>query len=278
MTSYARMRIFGAAAGFAAITSVAGAASLTASAQEAPVGQVRVVHAIQGLVADVYVDGNLTLQAFKPQRTTAPLPVPVGDHRIELRKAQAPATSTPLLAANVTVPEGFIGSLVAHLDAKNAPTLSAYVDDLSPIPAGQSRIVVRHTAATAAVDVRLNDDIAIGRLQSGSSSGTLVNAGAYQATVTKSGAKKQLVPPQSVEFPDGTANFVYLIGSEKDDTLAWIAVQIDGLGTAPQAIQTGDGSTRPHSNGPEVPLMLAAIAIVGSSIAFWRLRTRRAVA
>ena len=66
-------------------------------------------------------------------------------HLVEIRTAGAAKTETPLLAQNVTVPAGFEGSLIAHLGADGNPTLTAYADDLTPVPAGQTRVVVRHT-------------------------------------------------------------------------------------------------------------------------------------
>ena len=40
-----------------------------------------------------------------------------------------------------------------------------------------------------------------------------------------------LAAPQRVQYADGTANFMYLIGSQADGTLGWAAVQIDDLQT-----------------------------------------------
>ena len=47
-------------------------------------------------------------------------------------------------------------SLVAHLSASGSPILTTFVNDTAPAPAGQGRIVVRHTAAAPAVDVLAN--------------------------------------------------------------------------------------------------------------------------
>ena len=45
----------------------------------------RVVHGLRGLVADIYLDGTLVLPTFQPERSTDPLPIPAGDHLIEIR-------------------------------------------------------------------------------------------------------------------------------------------------------------------------------------------------
>src|SRR3954454_5469279 len=138
--------------------------STTAGAQQAPneqVGSVRVVHGLRGLVADIYLDGNLALPTFQPERATDPLSIPAGDHLVEIRSAGAAKTETPLLSQEVTVPGGFEGSLIAHLGADGKPSLTAYADDLTPVPAGEARVVVRHAAAADGVSVFLNDQDAV---------------------------------------------------------------------------------------------------------------------
>ena len=62
-------------------------------------------------------------------------------------------------------------------------------------------------------------------------------------SVTATAGGAPLAPPQTVQFADGTANFMYLIGSEAEGTLGWAVVQVGNLQTAPAMIQTGDGST-----------------------------------
>ena len=131
-------------------------------------GSVRVVHGLRGLVADVYLDGTLVLPTFQPERSTDPLPIPAGDHLVEIRSAGAAMTETPLLTQTVTVPAGFVGSLVAHLDGAGEPTLTAFADDLTAVPAGESRVVVRHAAAAEPVAVLLNDQATFTRCRAGS--------------------------------------------------------------------------------------------------------------
>src|SRR3954447_6832235 len=235
--------------------------STTASAQQAPdqqVGSVRVVHGLRGLVADIYLDGNLALPTFQPERATDPLSIPAGQHLVEIRSAGAAKTDTPLLAQNVTVPAGFEGSLIAHLGADGKPTLTAYADDLTPVPAGQTRVIVRHAAAADGVSVLFNDLPAIPSLAPDAEGIDIVAAGDYKVAVTPLAGGAPLATPQDVQLAEGTANFMYLIGSQADGTLGWAAVQVKDLQTAPAVIQTGDGSTRRTGSAP-APIALAAI-------------------
>jgi hypothetical protein len=45
-----------------------------------------------------------------------------------------------------------------------------------------------------------------------------------------------------LDFAEGSANFMYLIGAQADNTLGWAVVNVSGLQTAPTRVQTGDGS------------------------------------
>src|SRR6478609_5463592 len=100
--------------------------TLAPGAHAADDATVSVLHAIPGAVVDVYANGQPLLTDFKPGTLTDPMAVPAG--------------------ANITV--------VAHLSASGKPALTPYVNDTSPIAAGQTRLTVRHAAAAPAVDVR----------------------------------------------------------------------------------------------------------------------------
>jgi hypothetical protein len=251
----------------------------TASAQQAPgeqVGSVRVVHGLRGLVADIYLDGNLALATFQPERSTDPLSIPAGAHLVEIRTAGAAKSDTPLLAQNVTVPAGFEGSLIAHLGADGNPTLTAYADDLTSVPAGQTRVVVRHSAAADGVVVLFNDQPAIASLSPDAEGTDVLAAGDYEVAVTPLAGGAPLATPQDVQLDEGTANFMYLIGSQADGTLGWAAVQVKDLQTAPAVIQTGDGSSLSPDSGAN-PLAIGAIAatFVAALGAMVVMRTRR---
>jgi Domain of unknown function (DUF4397) len=265
-----------------AVASAGGAVATSAvgHAQPEEAGRVRVVHGLRGLVADVYVDGTLVLPTFRPERSTDPLPIPAGEHLVEIRQAGAAATDEPLLTQEVTVPAGFVGSLVAHLDANGEPKLTAYPDDLSAVPAGQSRVVVRHAAEARPVDVLLNDQAAFNRVAPDTEASGLVAAGPYEVAVTGARGGDPLAAPEQVEYTDGTANFMYLIGSQADGTLGWAAVRVRNLQTAPARIQTGDGSTETTGGGDGLPLgvvIALPIVAVGAAAVWSRSRRQRTV-
>src|SRR5258708_3913724 len=78
--------------------------------------------------------------------------------------ASVPATSTGGggrrgVTGDVGVRANGRQSIVAHLDSAGNPTITAYLDDDSPVPAGDARAIIRHTAAAPPVDVSFNDNV-----------------------------------------------------------------------------------------------------------------------
>jgi uncharacterized protein DUF4397 len=260
-----------------ALVGIWGAGAPAAHAQDETAGHIRVVHGLRGIVADIYLDGTLVLPTFQPERSTDPLEIPAGDHVVEIRAAGAAITDAAMLTQTVTVPAGFVGSLVAHLGETGAPTLSVFPDDLTPVPAGTSRLVVRHAAAAEDVNVLLNSAPTLTDVAPAKEASAVVTSGAYEISVTALAGGAPLAPPQKVEYPDGTANFMYLIGSEADHSLGWAAVQIGNLETAPTRIQTGDGSTEQSpADNRGIVVVLTALAVVGG-VVLYRSRSRRFV-
>ncbi len=252
------------------------AAAVPASAQDATTANVVIVHALRGFTADLYVDGKLLINTFQPERSTDPLPVAAGTHVVEIREAGAPADAKPALTATVELAAGTRYEAVAHLNQAGAPTVTLFVDDISPVPAGQARATVRHVAAAPPIDVRFAQTVTATGLANGMGSDTVLPTGAYELAVSATGAATPLLPSRAVTLPEGTATYMYLIGSADGQTLDWLAVHATGLQTAPTKVPTGDGSVTQvptESNGtPKEAAGLAAVAIFFAVATLRRLR------
>jgi Domain of unknown function (DUF4397) len=239
---------------------------------------VRVVHGIGGVVADVYFDSALVLQTFQPETSTDLFEVDAGPHTVDIRLAGSLAAAAPLLSGRVDITPGKTWSLVAHLAADGKPTLTAFADDVSQVPPGQTRVVIRHTAAAPPIDVLLSAAPIASNLANPGEISTQVAAGTYQVSVTQAGTAQALAPAQDVPFQEGTANDMYFIGDANAGTLGWIAVQTTGLQSAPLRVQTGNSglaaNRSPIHSTPLVPLAiaLAAIALLTSTVVVRRLR------
>jgi hypothetical protein len=223
-------------------------------------GTVTLVHGVRGLVADIYLDGKLALQVFQPERTAGPLQIPAGPHTVEVRPTGAAATSAPLLSATANIPANSRLSAVVHLNAAGQPALTTYPDDVSTIPTGQARIVLRHAAAAPPIDVQVDQQVVAAALTTNAQQVQNVTAGSHAVAVASNG--RNIVPAKDVQFNAGTANFMYLVGSMNDNNLTWLAQTVDGLGVAPSAVRSGEGGLAAPQKFPYLTVTLLAVCFV----------------
>jgi len=225
-----------------ALVATAGASlSLAGPAAAANDSMVSVVHGIPGQPVDVYVNGAKTLDNFKPATVAGPLRLAAGTYDVALTKPGDPVGSAILENKTLAVPGGKNLSLVAHVDAAGKPTLTAFVNDTSMIKAGMTRLVVRHTAAAPAVDVRAGGTPVFKNLTNPNEAMADIPAGTVDADVVLAGTTTVAIGPQSLNLAAGSATIVYAIGSAEGKSLALVAQTITGLGGAPAGMPAGTG-------------------------------------
>jgi len=188
-----------------------------------PSGRVTVIHGVPGLTVDVYVNGGLALPNFEPYTVTDPLTLPEGNYDIEIYPAGAdPNAGDPAIAGSAFLPGGANASIVAQLTEDGAPTLSVFVNDISEIDRGLSRLVVRHTAAAPTVDVSLFDRRTgdfVGTAEGLSNPNEVqleVPRNRYLATIQPAGTDTVVFGPADLKLDPGFAYFVYAVGSLDD--------------------------------------------------------------
>jgi hypothetical protein len=211
--------------------SVAGTASANGN------GTVTVIHGITGLVVDVYVNDELTLPGFEPGTITEPLSLPEGTYQIDIRLAGADPSSAPVLSGSASVVSGVNATIIAHLDGSGAPTISVFVNDISPISIGQTRVTVRHTAAAPAVDVRANGGVIINNFVNGQSATLDIPSGTYNVDVVPAGGTSPVIGPATLQLQEGTHYLIYAIGSLDQSNLDLLIQVIPGLLNAPDSIR-----------------------------------------
>jgi hypothetical protein len=221
---------------------------------------VTIVHGLPRFTADVYVNGELLLSGFKAESTTDPLTLEEGEYDVAIRNVGSAPDSEPALQDVITLGAGLNVSIVAHLDESGSPALTVFDNDLSEIPAGESRLVMRHQAAAPAVDVVSDGETLLTDVASGAEAETNLAVATHEVAVAMAGGGEEVVAPTELQFDEGTAQVLYLIGSAEEDTLGLMVQTVSGLQSAPSGVATGDGGLAETTGFP----VWAAILMVGA--------------
>lgn len=218
----------------AALTALAVLVVVPAGAQTN--SDVYVLHGIPGVTVDVYVNGALTLDSFEPEDIAGPLSLPAGNYDIDIFAEAATASESSsarsddaVIDVTAAVPGGESVSVIAHLDAAGAPTLTAFVNDLSDTDRNEGRVTIRHTAEAPAVDI-IAGGAAVApftNLTNGNEAVADLPAGDYPTGIAATGTTDELVPAP-VTATAGSNLVVYAIGS-LGTSFTLITQSFDGL-------------------------------------------------
>ncbi|MGW4294141.1 DUF4397 domain-containing protein [Micromonospora chersina] len=230
-----------AAIGAVSALTFAGVGAATMSPAYAASSKVSVVHGIPDTPVDVYVNGKKTLDSFKPGDVAGPLTLPEGKYDIALTKPGEAVDKAILTVDDAAVPGGANISLAAHLSADGKPRITPFVNDVSKVDAGRARLVVRHTAAAPAVDVRAGGKPVFENLTNPKEAKADVAAGTVKADVVLAGTDTVAIGPADLNLKEGTATIVYAIGSAEAKNLTVVAQTISGLHSAPGGVPSGTG-------------------------------------
>lgn len=213
-----------------------------APAHAADDAHVSILHGVPGATVDVYVNGDVLLEDFKPGTLTDPQALPEGEYDLKVTAPDAGADGDAIVEAqDVTVPAGANITVVAHLDADGNPALTPFVNDTKPIAAGKSRLTVRHTAAAPAVDVRANGEVAFPGLTNPDEVSADLAAGTIKADVVLAGTDTVALGPADLDLAEGTHTIVYAWGSAEEETLQLATQSITGMHSAPTGVPSGEG-------------------------------------
>lgn len=232
-----------------------GATAATAAPGEA---SVTVIHGIPNTPVDVYLDdptaaGAPTIANFQPANVKGPLEIPAGVHQVTIFAAGTKVN--PVINDPETLTAGENVSLIANLNQENSPVLTAFVNDVSLIPAGKARLVVRHTANAPAVDVRANGVVAFPNLTYGNEMAAALAPGTVQADVVLTGTSTVVIGPAPLALVAGTETIVYAIGSTVPDPshpLGLVVQTISGLAAAAPVVPTPTPTVAPVTPGVAV--------------------------
>ncbi len=186
-----------------------------------------IVHGIPGAAVDVFVNGDLVLDDFMFGTVTSPLRLEEGTYEIVIELV---TTGDTVFADSVFLPRGVNVSAIAHLSVTGSPTLSVFLNDVSPLAPGKGRLVFRHVAALGPVDVDLykgartkNHFARFEGLSNPNEVALDLRPGRYTATISEAGGNPPLIQPSAIQLRPKESYLVYAVGS---GTLAIIVQKI----------------------------------------------------
>ncbi|HEX8509887.1 MAG TPA: DUF4397 domain-containing protein, partial [Propionibacteriaceae bacterium] len=184
-------------------------ATVAGPAYAADDAKLSVLHAVPGLTVDVYVNGDLTLNNFKPGTLAGPLDLKAGTYEVAITAADAKDDSDPAIGpVDLKLASGGNYTAVAHLEEGGDPTATLFKNDTSKTKAGEGRLTVRHTAAAPAVDVLAGGDAVVSDLSNPDEEVLDLAAGTVSASVAAAGTTKPVIGPADVTVAEGKNTIV----------------------------------------------------------------------
>ena len=239
----------------AAAVAILLAAAAPANTQEE--ARIHLIHGIPDTPVDVEANGANVIEGFQ-FGDTEDLSSLAGQTLAGVQVKAAGSDDVAIDAGDLELPAEGNVTAIAHLDAEGTPTLTVFNNDTAPVAAGQGRLVVRHTAGAPAVDVRANGEVAFADLTNPNEAQADLPAGTISADVVPAGATEPVViGPADLPVAEGSSLIVYAVGSLDGGTLQTLTETINGLGSAPDAVNTGNSPVS-DDNGSALPWVLAA--------------------
>lgn len=239
-----------------------------ASAQDA---RIHLIHGIPDTDVDVAAGGANVFEGFSFS-DTQDLSALAGETLAGLQVKLAGTDTVAIDAGDVTLPSSGNTTIIAHLDADGNPTLSIFTNDTSAVAAGEGRLVVRHTAAAPAVDIRADGTVAFANVPNGAEGAADLPAGTISAEVVPAGADSPVViGPADLPVAEGEALIVYAVGSLEAGNLSVLTETITGLQSSPSQVNTGNSPVEQGS-----PPVALAVAVGLAGVAFLGVRRRLA--
>ena len=231
--------------------------------------RIHLIHGIPDTPVDVFANGEVVLPDFQ-FGDTEDLSALAGQTLAGLQVRPAGTEDVAIDGGDLALPASGNVTAIAHLDAAGKPTLTVFENDTAPVAAGQGRLVVRHTAAAPAVDVKANGEVAFSNLSNPNEAKADLPAGTISAEVVPTGASEPVViGPADLPVTEGSELIVYAVGSLDGGTLQTLTESIDGLGSGPDAVPTGNSPVSDGSSSGPLALGLAgagALVLAGGVV------------
>jgi hypothetical protein len=189
---------------------------------------VRVVHASPDAPAvDVFVNGAAVASNVPFFTASGYLPLPDGTYQVAISPA-GKGTDSSVLVLDLEVSGGYTGTLVVLNTLEDIDAV-LYDDDLSSVPAGQSRVNVYHLSPDAVnVDVKAAGTTTpiFANLAYGDATFLEVPAGTYSFDLTPTGSADVAFTTPDLRFESGWIYSLYATGLA-DEGGFWVQSSVD---------------------------------------------------
>ena len=193
---------------------------------------------------------------------TDPLSVPAGTHHVVAFPSGAPAGTAPVVDTTITLTPGEQATAGIGLGSDGKASLTLFDDAGLVQAAGGTALAVRGLAAAGAMRVDASDTVVTGTLTPGQQAVTRLAPGTYPVTVVPADGSDPAVPGQDVPLVAGRAVVLYLIGSQADNTLGWVAQTVTpGVAGAPVRVDTGVGPVLTVAGGTGTTLLVLGLPV-----------------
>ncbi|MPZ51310.1 MAG: DUF4397 domain-containing protein [Acidimicrobiia bacterium] len=222
---------------------------------------VTVFHAVpadDGFPADVYLNGDLIIDGFIFAASSDPAEIPAGDQTIEIYPEGAdPSATEPAVADTVTLEANRNYSIIAQI-LDGATVLSVYVNDISPVDAGQARLTVRQASALPEVGVEVDGESLFASLPAASENTTDIDPGSHTVVFV---SEEATVGEETVSLGEGALTVLYAVGADQE-TFGVLVQQIGALDTAPAGVPSGTGGLKARDPLAPVAVMVGVAGIL----------------
>lgn len=233
-----------------------------AVAAPSPTGSVYLIQGVVGSSWDLSLDGKTT-QDVAAKEILGPFDLEPGSHRVE-----ATSEEGTTVEGSVRIEAGESMDVVLHLpvDASGTPLLTTFTNDLTPVPAGCSRLAIAHTAAVGPADIKVDGSVLFADVASGEELSVTVPTDTYRVAVVPAATDDPPVfGPADLEVPAGQSIRVFAIGVAETGTMDAVIhampIRVRGSAAAPAGVPGGSGGHQ-GTGQPSGVLALTGVALL----------------
>jgi hypothetical protein len=218
--------------------------ALSAASFAAEDATLYIVHGIPGrdisattnpsLSVDVFLNDSVCyLRGTTFGASSGPLTLPAGDYDIKISMANslAPCTNSPILETTAKLTAGSTTTAVAALNGSGIPTVLSFIDNFTPVKAGDVRFTIANAADAPVLTVTLTQEFVkqpnteTVTVTAGKEISVALPFGTYAVQATTSGSTTPLVT-QAVFAPNQAADLLYFVGAASNGSLTLVSRQI----------------------------------------------------